>query len=155
MTKSESNGEVGTRIPGSRAELGTRIAQVAVELGGNQAAASIAGVSTKTISEWRGGAAKIPLEAAAKLCVAAGYSIGWLATGEGAMRAGDAGPVDEELLIDVLAAIEQVVAERGAALAPEKKALIVKELYMMMVEEGDTEATSREDLVRRMVRLAS
>lgn len=91
-----------------------------------------------------------------------GVSIDWLLTGQGQMFAppvgdtfpGHAGPVNEALLRDVIEAVEQVLGDIRRSMPPAKKALLLTELYMMILEENMESATKR-DLVRRMVRLAS
>lgn len=61
----------------------TRWREVLKALGTLQNASRIAGVTDDQIAKWRDGRAKAPLSIAATLCYAAGFSLDWLATGEG------------------------------------------------------------------------
>jgi transcriptional regulator with XRE-family HTH domain len=80
----------------------------------------------------------------------------WLATGEGPMwpkhveTASPAKP-DEQLLEAAIAAVEEVLEERGLELKPGKKAKLVSTLYEMAQEEGKK---VEKATVLRLVRLA-
>lgn len=90
-----------------------------------------------------------------------GVSIDWLLTGQGQMFAPPAGDaaasqdclVDETLLCEVIEAVERTLGELRHSLPPAKKALLLTELYMILLQ-GNVVNVSDGDLVLRMVRLA-
>lgn len=89
-----------------------------------------------------------------------GVSLDWLATGKGPKEAPagatDSAGIDEDLMREVIEAIEENLAERAVTLAPGKKAMLINDLYITFSKEGwgDLGETAREDLVRRVTRLA-
>ena len=92
-----------------------------------------------------------------------GFDTNWLLTGEGAMKRTDApaqaapaaaSDIDEPLLKDIVSAVEIHLDERRITLSPDKKSLLISELYMLMLEEEMDEDASN-DLVSRLVRLSS
>lgn len=70
-------------VPSYLKELGTRISVVARALGDRKSAALTAGISSDSLQRYIRGEVQPPFEALAKLCLATGYSIDWLATGLG------------------------------------------------------------------------
>lgn len=87
-----------------------------------------------------------------------GADLHWLLLGDGAMMRGTRAGLDEELLRDVIRRIEVMLAERGIALDSDKKALVIKEVYMetaARLAAGDEGRAASDDLVARFVRLAS
>jgi len=92
-----------------------------------------------------------------------GIDATWLLTGDGSMIRADApaqaapaapSDIDEPLLKDIVSAVETHLDERRIALSPEKKSLLISELYMLMLEE-DMDEHASNDLVSRLVRLSS
>lgn len=59
-----------------------RFQRVIDRLGGLRPAADLVGSHVDTVSRWRDGRQKLPFQAAAALCQAAGLSMDWLAFGE-------------------------------------------------------------------------
>lgn len=128
----ESHKEVGPGIPSSRSEVGTRLAHLVVGLGGNKVAAEIAGVTTKTITEWKSGAARVPLEGAARLCASAGVSVDWLVTGSTPpVKSG----VDQELLQMIIDELERFREVRNLQWDAATKARLIGLGYDMMTSE--------------------
>jgi transcriptional regulator with XRE-family HTH domain len=68
-----------------------------------------------------------------------GFDVNWILTGEGEMRRGAAaqpGPVDKELLLSIMKAVDEYLEEIVGRLTREKKNLLIVTLYELCVEEG-------------------
>ena len=78
---SEASDKAGTPLPSSEQELGSRLLAVIEMAGTRQKAAEIAGRSTDQLGKYVKGAAEPPFLPVARLCMAAGRSMEWLATG--------------------------------------------------------------------------
>ena len=78
---SEAANKVGSQLPSSETELGSRLLAVIDQIGSRQKASEIAGRSTDQLAKYVKGAAEPPFLALARLCMAAGRSMEWLATG--------------------------------------------------------------------------
>lgn len=144
------SGALKDRLKEAREALGMSTSQMAVRVGLRD---------RKSWERYETGENSPKADALSRL-VGLGVSAQWILTGSGPMMGppindvGPAGPVDEALLEDVIGAVEQVLAERRASMAPDKKARLLKELYMMVIEEG-LEEEAKRGLVLRMARLAS
>lgn len=78
---SEADEQHGKALPTSDGELGTRLSAVIDRVGSRQKASSIAGRSTDQLWKYVRGTAEPPFVALARLCLATGTSMEWLATG--------------------------------------------------------------------------
>lgn len=82
-----TNKEQSTAVPGSvpsyLKELGTRIEEAANALGVRKIAALAMGVSTDSLARYIRGGNEAPIGAITRLAKASGFSIEWLASGEG------------------------------------------------------------------------
>ncbi|AXY41632.1 XRE family transcriptional regulator [Halomonas sp. JS92-SW72] len=74
-------------VPNPTDGIGTRIAEVADRLGGRKKAASAAGVSVSTLNRWTTGESVPVFAGVARLCMAAGVSLDWVAYGDDMARA--------------------------------------------------------------------
>jgi transcriptional regulator with XRE-family HTH domain len=157
MPKSEVKLEVGRRVPSFRSEVGSRLREVEKSFKNRATVAAVCDVSKSTFQNWIEGRADPSFEGLARLSAATGISLDWLATGRGGKDVGTTAPaaVDEDLLCEVIEAVEAVLEERHLTLVPAKKALLLADLYMMILEEEGMEASAKGDLIKRMVRLAS
>ncbi len=81
--------------------------------------------------------------------VAMGVSSDWLLTGR------PPGDADEQLLQDVVANLETVLAERNLMLPPEKKGRLVALLYQMFREMEEPQVARGHHLIAKVVTLAS
>ena len=68
-------------VPNPENGIGTRIAEVAEKLGSRKKAAEAAGVSVSTLNRWITGESVPVFAGVARLCLAAGVSLDWVATG--------------------------------------------------------------------------
>jgi len=126
-------------------ELGRRLSAVLDAVGARSKAAEIAGRSTDMLNKYERAAAEPPFMALANLCLAAGASMEWLATGEGEMRKGTETAPDqasqplrrEDLMMAVQLASE---ALGNKVLPPGDHAELVTLLYELLIE-GLPEAT--------------
>ncbi len=131
----------------SASSMNFRLDQIYKQLGGQSKAASVAGVTPQQLRKWRDGSTKIPLAAADELCLAAGKTLDWLVHGEArtATSAKDQPAFDEERLADVISALEKVLADDGAEMAPKNKARAVLLFYKHFAgKEGDLESAAKD-----------
>lgn len=123
--------------------------------------ADLTGLKHRTLQEYEAGN-RVPGGLALQALAAHGVNVNWVLTGEPPMWVDEwrhkEAQVDEELLKDCLAGVEGHLADLNKVLPPDKKALLVKELYMQMREKkgesGDHKPPAGE-LIARFVRLAS
>lgn len=144
-----------TGLPGLPGRL--RALREAWRLSQREMAESVGG-SQRAWADYEGGRT-MPGAAVLGALAGRGCDLHWLLLGEGAMQRGPSQGLDEPLLAACLAGVERALAERGKTLDPDKKALVVTEIYMLMQERtagaADAAAGPSEDLVARFVRLAS
>lgn len=110
-------------------ELGGRISQLIRRAGTLEDAARIAGVSTSTLRRWIRGTSSADFVPLWRLASAAGYSMDWLASGEGH------GPVDSATELDTEASSPDPIAPiplpsqpREAPGARAKLTLVLKDI---------------------------
>lgn len=132
-----------TAIPTWTPELGIRIGELFDALGGASAAGRLVGYTDEQVRKWRDGRAKAPFYALAAMTAAAGWSLDWLATGEGtrevgaarAAGAGDAGAkVDPQLLRDSIRLVEDWLERNNRVMRPERKAAVVADIYQLTID---------------------
>ncbi len=119
--------------------------------------AATVGASQRAWADYEGGRT---LPGAGVLAALAGQGVDlhWLLLGEGGMQRQPSGGLDEDLLRLCLDRVERALMERANALDAGKKALLIKEIYMLTLEReaaGDGVREPSEDLVARFLRLAS
>jgi len=163
MARSEQKKQAGTAVPGYTPQLGARIKLIIDRLGTQKDAASLVDLKPVMLGKYIKGDAKPSYYTMVTLADAAGVSLDWLATGREPMMRADApaqaapaapSDIDEPLLKDIVSAVEVHLDERRIPLSPEKKSLLISELYMLMLEE-DMDEHASNDLVSRLVRLSS
>lgn len=137
--KSELDQQDKTSVPTYQeswnSEVGTRIKEAATLIGTRETAAKIAGIDTETLSRWFKGISKASFLGVARLCLAAGKSLDWLATGiepadHSTSYAVDA--LDEEALARALEVVEEV----GAGVPLGKRARLLKLAYTLYIRSG-------------------
>ena len=91
-----------------------------------------------------------PFDVAARLCLAAGVRLEWLATGEGPMLtseiAAPAAALDEKSLRTALELVEEAL--EGRQLAPALRAELVGHVYALIVAPGELPSASISRLLR-------
>lgn len=68
-------------VPAVRLSRHERVALLVEDVGGQKRASEIASVSADTINNWRKEGAKLPIDGVLQLCMEAGVSLDWVATG--------------------------------------------------------------------------
>lgn len=116
-----------------------------------------AGASQRAWADYEGGRT-LPSASVLAALARQGVDLHWLLLGEGGMTRQPAAGLDEQLLAACLESVEQVLEDAATPLEADKKALLVKEIYLLTRERAaagtDVQAPPR-DLVARFVRLAS
>jgi len=149
--------ELGTAVPSSRVELGTRIGKVCELIGTRDNAANAAGLSVDQLTHYIFARAKPGFLALKGICAAAGVSMDWMATGKGEMLVKDRnidGKVDESLLFDAIEAVEEYLADNNFYVEPKKKALLIRELIMITIEDEESGRVKITGKLSRLVQLA-
>ncbi|WP_303908670.1 helix-turn-helix domain-containing protein [Thiohalomonas denitrificans] len=141
--------------------IGSRIAAAADALGSRKNASAVARISSDTLRRWIAGEVSPSFDAIARLAVAAGVSLDWLATGIGP-KVADAEPtehqlgrVDRQRLYDVVETIEEVLTDRGLHLKPAKKAELILLVYEEIAESEEAGIKYDKEKIVRLVSLAS
>ncbi|GAA0575547.1 helix-turn-helix transcriptional regulator [Caenispirillum bisanense] len=119
--------------------------------------AATVGASQRAWADYEGGRT-LPGAGVLAALAEQGVDLHWLLLGQGSMQRQPSGGLDEDLLRLCLERVEQALASRASALEAGKKALLVKEIYMLTLEReaaGEGGRVPSEDLVARFVRLAS
>lgn len=141
--KPDDAAEVGWDRPTFRAEVGRRFAEVVRLWPSKRAAASYAAIGDEQIKKYEDGDVKIPLEVAARVCLAQAVSLDWLVTGKGSMMLQDraiaaerrAPPqsgdelLDEAVLRSVIKGVETYLARHGRTASPDRKPDLIMGLY--------------------------
>ena len=115
-------------------------------------------VSEGTLRRYLRGDTYPPLDTLARIAEVSGYSLGWLASGEGPKKQGDTaittgGALHEELLQAVMEAVEGYLDEIDGHLPAKKKAQLVAALYDLFSD--DEEQKVDKATVIRLVKLAA
>lgn len=139
-----------TSRPIQASGIGRRIDEIAVRIGTRKNAALVAKVSTDTLQRWIRGENMPAFDTAARLCLAAGVRMEWLATGEGPMLtseiAAPAAALDEKSLRTALELVEEAL--EGRQLAPALRAELVGHVYALIVAPGELPSASISRLLR-------
>lgn len=163
MTKNQSlsdnrdrkNG-LGQEGPSSEFELGHRISVVVSAIGTQKKASEIAGVTSEQIGRWRNGATKIPLQAAAQLCAAAGRSLDWLAFGhdpDTPQQITQVDPIDLDTMEAVIESVMRELALQEKRLDPGDFGKLCRLVYEATRDKPEGE--TRRSLTRSALRLVS
>lgn len=120
--------------------IGRRISEAAELLGTRTSAYTVMDVSSAALQRYIKGENEPPFAALARLCVAAGVRMDWLATGEGNMRvlppadapAGASQPVRHEELTIALQLAAEALGDR--TLPPAKHAELIALIYELLTE---------------------
>lgn len=146
--------QVGTSVPtypqvGTQ-QVGTRIAEIADLFGERKIAAQFMGVDADTLRRWISGESKAPFLPLARLCLAVGRSLDWLAIGEDDGQASlpasvetheqsadyITNEVDQGILARALETVEEALALAGKEVGIERKAGIVAAVYGALARPG-------------------
>lgn len=133
----DAAGETRTSRPSSLSELGRRLSAVMDRIGTRSKASVVAERSADQLWKYARGSVEPPFLPLARLCLAAGARMEWLATGEGEMLAGlmppETAPQSQShaLRRDVLKVAVQLAEEAldGRALVPADYAELVDLIY--------------------------
>jgi len=156
--KKTLDSEVEAEVSASRRELEKRIEEVCNLLDTRAQAAKCAGVSVEQLANYIQGRSKPGFLALKGICEEAGASLDWLSTGEGEMlikNRHDNILIDDSLLGDAISAVEEHLAVNKLILEPEKKALLILELVMITIEDGEGDKARITGKLARLVRLAT
>jgi len=152
--KIELERQVGTSVPTYperwNLEVGTRIKEVANLFPTREIAAKVAGIDSETLNRWFKGTNKPSFLGVAKLCLATGRSLDWLAIGEDMDRPHQAvqietreqsadyiaNGVDQATLARAIEAMEEALALAGKEVGIERKAGIVAAVYGALARPG-------------------
>lgn len=154
--------EAGTEIPAFRRDVGIRLRRIEEHFRNREEAAKAAGVSKATLQRWVHGTADPSFEGLARLAAETGYSLDWLATGEGPERRGGAqlapatsAPArDVVLLTVVLKEIEDWLDRSRRRLPARRKAEVVWFVYDQLQKDRSTgNETPPKTEVDRVLRL--
>ncbi len=154
-SNSEANFGVDAENPETLGELAGRVRDCAKMVGSGDALAQNAAIPRRTLETYLAGNAEPKLRRAARIARAAGVRLEWLATGEGPMQREQGAPVaplDQGVMRDVVAVVEEFLQDRGLVLEPEKKAELLILLYEDIREhEGKVDRAK----VLRLVKLVA
>lgn len=133
------------------AELGTRIDAISQRLGTRENAASIAGLSVDQLVGYIKGRNKPGFLPLARMALAAGVSLDWVATGEKEVRASpDAATpcVDVEILRKAVEAVEMM----GRDAPVDRKAVAIARVYeRMMLSQGQADMIEMMRLIQAIL----
>lgn len=133
--ESEPRSENRPSVPILASQIGTRIAQTADRLGVRRNAYEIAGVSSATLQRYVAEDTAPTFDAMARLCLATGVRMEWLATGAGPMLASEsevarAGEPDWGSLEQAITLVQRMVAgNEGASPSAADFTRAVRDLY--------------------------
>lgn len=153
--------ETGPNFPSYDVELGARIDAVCRLIGTKKDAANIGGISNDMLHRYVRGEVKQPrFRPLVAMCMAAGVSVEWLATGLGEMRKADTPavpkePMDEALLEMVVEELERFREGHDLYWSAERKARLIVYGYAMMLAERAEGRRYNADRLRFMWKAAS
>lgn len=141
--------------------IGQRIGEAAAALGTRTSAYTVMGVSSAALQRYIKEENVPPFDAIARLCLAAGVRLDWMATGEGVMKvsktAPDEGSQVPRLNVGTLRAavevLERVLTEVDATTDAAGRAELVVAIYELLEQGSALDAAQR--VVAQMLRAAS
>lgn len=129
-SNSEQHFKHGTLVPGFDSELGTRLKWVVDQIGTQKQAGEIASVKPEMIGKYISGKAKPSFYAIKALANAAGISLDWLATGQGAKSEGlPSVGIDLKLMSRCSEAFGKLYKEMGITLSMADLGSLAGEAY--------------------------
>lgn len=157
----ESDAAAGNRTlrPIPSPGIGRRIGEAAELVGTRTSAYKVMGISSAALQRYIKEENAPPFEAVARLCVAAGVSLDWLATGEGEMRqtASDKGSqparLDHETLRLAVQVLDKALESANASTDSAGRAELLVAIYELLEQGAAQEAAQR--VVATMLRAAS
>lgn len=149
----------GRPIPTSG--IGQRIGRAAEELGTRTSAYTVMGVSSAALQRYIKEENVPPFDAVARLCVAAGVSLDWLATGEGPMKVREAASEqgsqvtrpDPGTLRAAAEVLERALSDVDATTDAAGRAELLVAIYELLEQGSALDAAQR--VVATMLRAAS
>lgn len=132
-----------------RSKLGSRLRFIEKEFKNREEAADAAGVAKSSFQRWVEARSDPSFEGLSRLCAATGFSLDWLATGEGPMRIDEAPPVpaippptaalpvDEALMGRLLEGIVLLYKELGQHISPMNMGQLQTRLYNEIIADTD------------------
>ena len=148
-------------------EIGRRLSAVLNEVGTRRKAAIVVERSTDQLTKYERGAVQPPFTAIARLCIATGVRMEWLATGQGERKsAGErkstgavAEPVSQPMRLDhgklrmAAHVLEQALDQAGASTDAAGRAELLAAIYELLEQGSAQDAAQR--VVASMLRAAS
>jgi DNA-binding phage protein len=136
-----------------RGSFAERLVQVIELAGSRRALAQAAGIPESTLQMCLQRRSDPSLRLVLAIARASSVDVYWLVTGEGAPR--KVAQLDEELLSDVIGAVEQGIRETRATgyASPAKKAQLIAELYRQFSEEQPMKPAKAGPRSPRLLRL--
>lgn len=142
--ESDATSEDRTLRPIPAPGIGRRIGEVADLLGTRVAAYTAMGVSSSALQRYINEENVAPFEALARLCIAAGARLEWLATGEGAIRGSETAQprgsqsarLNAETMRAALKLLTWAFELQGASYDPARDPDLLVETYAFLDEHG-------------------
>lgn len=137
----------------SQGEWRSRLKRLAKQVGGQAHLATLAGISQRALQTYLNEGRDIPWERMVAIADAAHVSLDWLARGTDQPPAP---PLNEQRLLNAVAAVEEYLEEIGEQqLAPEKKAILIVDLYTGVMSSADEaiDNVSANQRLGRLIRL--
>lgn len=162
-TESEQDDTNRNGVPIIKPGIGTRIGVVADLIGSRKSAAKAADVSVASLQRYIGEEVQAPFEAIARLALAAGASLEWLATGEGSMQAV---PLNTQevvtqydaqssakvsILQEVVTGVEEYLEKKKLQLSADKKGELISLLYDYFQAQGRVEKSATERFIKLVI----
>lgn len=150
--KSGSYGGIGTAGAASEpssdlaAGIGTRISAAADALGSRKNAAEVMGISTDSLQRYIREEVQASFAAVARLALASGHSLHWLATGKADAAIASQGlSLEPETLAEAIVTVEAALDAIDRELSPGGRARVVVAVYDYLVD--DAQRRSAADVV--------
>lgn len=145
--KIENYFDLETDKPEFRQELAKRIRECASIVGSGDLLAEKSGIPRRTLETYLAGTSEPKISAIVRIAAAAVVSVDWLAVGRGNKTGEVREPAgsyavagfNEQLLINVVTAVERVQQKEGLIILPEKKASLINLLYQLHRAQNETE----------------
>lgn len=137
----EEGEELGRPLPTLEEELGSRLSAVINYFGSRQKASSVAQRSSDQLAKYVKGTAEPPFSAVARLAVAAGMSLDWVATGNLDSVQAPAQPrqshdlnLDSDKLAEAIEAVDAALEALNSDLSPAARARVAVAVYRRQAE---------------------
>jgi predicted site-specific integrase-resolvase len=131
-----------------RIQLGLRIAEIVARFPTKTEAAEVAGVTLETLRKWVAGSVRVPIEGLRRLARGNDDDFSWLCIGArdaSKVIRGPSGRVfHEAVLRNVLAALADVVANKGVTFHPDRFADLAFDLHDYAIKKQIEEGASAD-----------